>query len=319
MKKNIIFVNGHLNVGGVEKSLIDVLKHFDYEQYNVDLLLFEDLGDYYNDLPSSVNVIFMDITKTYGSFIGCIKELLKERNYTLLLMKIIMMFSSKIDQRLLRLAKPLIKINKHYDVAIAYRVGFCAEVVAHCVNSKKKICWWHHGEINYDEKMISRISDTYKCFDNIISVSQGCKEMIDNCFSNITSKTSVISNMIDIDEIQALGKQFNPYASIDRTSKIIVSVGRLSKEKNFINVVNISKNLIESGFHDFIWYIVGEGLERNNIEEQININKLNHHVILVGNQVNPYPFMANADIMVHPSLVESQCITVLESMSLGKI
>ena len=38
MKKKILFVNGHLNVGGVEKSLIDILKNFNYEEYEVDLI-----------------------------------------------------------------------------------------------------------------------------------------------------------------------------------------------------------------------------------------------------------------------------------------
>ena len=44
-KKKVLFINGHLNVGGVEKSLTDILRHMDYDQYEVDLLLLEDTGD----------------------------------------------------------------------------------------------------------------------------------------------------------------------------------------------------------------------------------------------------------------------------------
>ena len=36
-----------------------------------------------------------------------------------------------------------------------------------------------------------------------------------------------------------------------------------------------------------------------------------------GNQVNPYPYIKNADLFVHSSYVESQGITVLEAMALG--
>ena len=50
------------------------------------------------------------------------------------------------------LIKYLFKISKKYDCAIAFRVGFCAEVVAHCVDADFKLVWWHHGECNYDEK-----------------------------------------------------------------------------------------------------------------------------------------------------------------------
>ena len=43
--KKLLFINGHLNTGGVEKSLLDILQHIDYSQYHVDLLLLEGRGD----------------------------------------------------------------------------------------------------------------------------------------------------------------------------------------------------------------------------------------------------------------------------------
>ena len=67
IKKRLLFVNGHLNVGGVERSLVDLLKYIDYDKYEVDLVLFEELGDYIDEIPANVNVIFYDLTKTYGS------------------------------------------------------------------------------------------------------------------------------------------------------------------------------------------------------------------------------------------------------------
>ena len=59
-KTDILFVNGHLNVGGVERSLIDTLKHLDYDKFNVDLLLLEDLGNYACEVPKQVNIILKD-------------------------------------------------------------------------------------------------------------------------------------------------------------------------------------------------------------------------------------------------------------------
>ena len=54
--KRILFVNGHLNTGGVERALADVLRHMDYSKYAVDLLLLEDTGDYAAELPPEVEV-----------------------------------------------------------------------------------------------------------------------------------------------------------------------------------------------------------------------------------------------------------------------
>ena len=71
MKKKILFINGHLNVGGVEKSLVDILQHMDYEKFEVDLLLLEELGDYIGELPKQVNVHLASLENTYGSLVGC--------------------------------------------------------------------------------------------------------------------------------------------------------------------------------------------------------------------------------------------------------
>ena len=54
-KQKILFINGHLNAGGVERSLVDILKHMDYTKYAVDLLLLEDTGDYAVELPPEVH------------------------------------------------------------------------------------------------------------------------------------------------------------------------------------------------------------------------------------------------------------------------
>ena len=48
--KSILFINGHMNTGGVEKSLLDILRRLDYGHYNVDLLLLEELGDYADEI-----------------------------------------------------------------------------------------------------------------------------------------------------------------------------------------------------------------------------------------------------------------------------
>ena len=36
MKTKLLFINGHLNYGGVEKSLVDILSNINYNEYSVD-------------------------------------------------------------------------------------------------------------------------------------------------------------------------------------------------------------------------------------------------------------------------------------------
>ena len=80
--------------------------------------------------------------------------------------------------------------------------------------------------------------------------------------------------------------------------------------------VEVAKGLKDLGIK-YKWYLIGDGVEYAEINELVTIYDLQHELSLVGRKSNPYPYIVDADIMVHPSLVESYGITVLEGMALG--
>ena len=45
--KKILFITGQLNAGGAERVLIDILRHFDYTKYQVDLCQIKKMGMFY--------------------------------------------------------------------------------------------------------------------------------------------------------------------------------------------------------------------------------------------------------------------------------
>ena len=57
MKKKLLFINGHLQSGGVEKSLLDILTHLDYRRYEVDLLLLEAWAEFGGDVWASAALL----------------------------------------------------------------------------------------------------------------------------------------------------------------------------------------------------------------------------------------------------------------------
>ena len=46
MKKKILIASYDLEIGGVERSLISMLNNFDYERYDVELLLYNHSGEF---------------------------------------------------------------------------------------------------------------------------------------------------------------------------------------------------------------------------------------------------------------------------------
>ena len=46
-----------MNVGGVERSLLGLLEHFDYEKYDVDLFVHNHSGVLFSRIPQNVNIL----------------------------------------------------------------------------------------------------------------------------------------------------------------------------------------------------------------------------------------------------------------------
>lgn len=311
MKKKLLFINGHLNTGGVEKSLLDVLQHLDYDKYDVDLLLLEELGDYASELPSQVHVDLRCLKNTYGSVQKSLVRCIREKDWFCFWMRLIFLWMKLRGQRKIALANRLLTDRKHYNCVIGFRSGICTQIAAWAVNADRRITWWHHGEINVD---LIAYQETAAACDQVAVVSNACCQMLSEQIPGISGKLTVVPNMLDVSAVQEKAEAFIPYP--DQGLVQIVSVGRLSPEKHFENAIATAGTLKQVGIA-FQWHLVGEGCLHQQLLQQIRDAGVEDCFILEGNQPNPYPYMQHADLFVHPSYVESQGIVVMEAMALG--
>ena len=308
-KQKILFINGHLNAGGVERSLVDILKHMDYTKYAVDLLLLEDIGDYASELPPEVNVLFRDLHNTYGGFALSVRRCIAACDWMCLRLRMLFLLRKILGSRALKPVAALLLGEHYYDCVIGFRPGICADLAGYSVKAKRRITWWHHGEFYVD-----RVAYGAMCsrMDAVAVVSRACREMLQDHLPELADKLICVPNMLDASAI--LQKvEHTPYA---KNNLCIVSVGRFAPEKHFENIVPAAKALQAMNLA-FMWHIVGDGSERARVEILITENGLKDHVILEGSKTNPYPYMKYADLFVHPSYIESQGLTVLEAMALG--
>lgn len=315
MKKKILFINGHLDAGGCERSLVDVLNSLDYEKYKVDLLLLDHLGDYIEEVPKNVNVVCNSIHNAFGPLFTTIRNAIKEKNWFLLSFRLYYLFSTKTNVFFFkRIKKLFVEIDKEYDVVIAYRPGICTELAAFAFDGKKKISWWHHGCMNYEGRSAATLLLAYKRMDTIVAVSKNTAQLLSETFPEVKQKIKIIPNMIITEKIKEK-TSCNQIGIFDSSVFKIVSVGRLSSEKNMILCPKIATYLNKMGIN-YMWLLIGDGEEEQCIKLFIDEHHLQKNVIMLGKKTNPYPYIANADVLVHPSLVESQGITLLESMFL---
>ena len=306
-----MFVNASLQIGGVERSLSDIIAHMDREKYEVYLYLDQKGDGFFSEVKNYVTLVEPNMEGCYGRFFTIAKDLIKNRKYQALVLRVTRSAKgilSYISKYLLQ----KVYLNKYgtFDSVIAFREGNYSSFSYDCFRARKYICWWHGSNppsMNELSVHYNRITQ----FDAIVAVSNSTASMIRKIFPD-TKDLIVIPNMLDAEAIRQKAVN-SPYAA---DVLHIVSVGRLAPEKHFENVIPAAKALGESGT-DFVWHIVGEGPERTKLEALIADSDLESHVVLEGSKTNPYPYMKYAQLFVHPSYVESQGLTVLEAMALG--
>ena len=307
----LLFINGHLNTGGVEKSLVDILRHLDYSRYEVDLLLLEDLGDYASLLPPQVHVKFRSIKNTYGSLFRCLAQCFRDRDWFCLRMRLIFLLMKLFGMEKISLAKRILTGREHYDCVIGYRRGICTQIASFAIDADRCLSWWHHGTVNVNPELY--LCEVAGCR-QIVVVSDAIKQQLADAIPQLADKLVTIPNMLDTSKVQAQAAAFNPYLGCDILH--IASIGGLVPEKHFQNAIYAAKFLKSVGV-SFQWHLIGDGILREELLQCANNAGVTDCFIFEGNQPNPYPYLKHADLFVHPSYVESQGLVVLEAMALG--
>ncbi len=223
-----------------------------------------------------------------------------------------------IQQQLMwKYALPMLpKLEQAYDVAISYL--WPHYFVAHKVKAKRKIAWIHtdYSTIATNEKLDLKMWD---CFDAIIAVSDACKESFLCKYEPLRNKVFVIENISAPAAIQQMANERPQRTELleDKRFKLL-TVARLSHAKGIDQAVRAFKKLVDRGFEQLVWYIVGYGGDEAGIKQLIAEYGLQDRFILLGKQINPYPYMKACDLYVQPSRYEGKAVTVTEAKILGK-
>lgn len=326
--KNILISSFDMEVGGVERSLISMLNNFDYKNYNINLMLYSHTGDFMDLLPKSPNLLPED--KIYKTFRMPIAQIAKQGNIPMAISRVYSILESKLISKIKGLDESvyaqmqymwknslcfLPKYKKKYDVAISYL--WPHYFVAQKVDAKVKIAWIHtdYSKLETDIEVDLKMWDK---FDHIVAVSEECKNAFLKKYGKLKDKVIVIENITSPKFIETMAKEKVENPMNDDNCFKIVSVARLSYAKGIDNAVRALKLLVDKGYDNIKWYIVGYGGDEEIIKNLIKENKLEDKFILLGKQINPYPYMKSADLYVQPSRYEGKAVTVCEAQILSK-
>ena len=181
---------------------------------------------------------------------------------------------------------------------------------------------YHHGYTSTDAKMLvynqlnrwslpsaDRMITVCDAFAKQLARAGVRRERISVCHNSVKPPRAVST-----DEQQTLRAKFQ----IAHDERLIVSVGRLSREKGHSDLVNAIALMREMDpALKFKLLLVGDGPERENLQTTVRDLRLNEEVIFAGHVIDVAPFYSIADVLALPSHSEGSPNVLLEAMAAG--
>ena len=294
----LTFLLPNLGIGGVELHFLNLANYFSGSFKMIDLLYHveRDNGDYKKKFDSSIS--FRKINSK--GFIGSIFSYSKyfdERTPDIILVAMYMDAVSLILARFFSDHKPKIIINgsAHFSSLIQ--------------NSESKL-------IRFLLKPLAKIF--YPLADFFICQSNGLKNDLESVLKLPPLKLSTIYNAIlesnfDYSIPQKLSHPWFQ-KSPSKPFKLIIA-GRLDPQKGIVEFIDIFKKLQKDLNIQLL--ILGEGNEKQRIQEKIRINYLENSITIIPFQVKFHAFIERSDLMVVNSFYEGLNNMIVHALSTG--
>ena len=326
MMKRILVIHSNMELGGAESSLLGLLDTIDYSKYTVDLFLLNHSGEFMPLINCHVNLL--PEVPSYKALTQPIAENLRVGKIRIAALRCYAKLRSTLSHGALHLAHNykqyfhklcvacLPDIPGEYDLAISFNDPHY--IMGKKVSAKVKLAWFHTdaSRIQFCDAIEKEM---WGMSDYVVNVSENCKAAFDKKHPYLDSAHSLmVENILSKSFVIKRSEAFDP--SIETNlgeSLMLLSVGRFSEQKNFDNIPDICRRLIESGL-DVKWYLIGYGGDEPRIRQKIAEAGMEERVIILGKKDNPYPYIRACDLYVQPSRYEGKAVTVREAQLLGK-
>ena len=304
-KIKLLFRHRSMEMGGVEKVMLSIVNNLNPEKFEITVCLNLNQGELRNEFPPHIRKLYLAEGK-------------EDFSKNIILQKIQLYQRKKKLEKLRKNPEIIDKqhLKEYFDIEIGMTYNDFESVLNSSNKNSKKIGWFH-SEINVPglKPLLPEILKQFPQFDVMVYCSQKIKDLMHIHHPELHfPREKVIINAISIEEIKVKAAE-KIEAFSEKPS--FVSVGRLHYRKGYHKLIEAHTKLIREG-HDHQILIVGEGEHRQNLEKLIKENKVERTFILLGNKMNPYPYIKNADFFILPSESEAWPLVIAEALILQK-
>lgn len=310
--KKILFCTDSLIMGGQEKVSIDYLKILsENSEYEISLLINEDNGEegniFINDIPKKIKYQFV-IDKEIISKINKYRELKKGN----LIYKILYnYYLGKRKKSYLKNIKEIVK-KEEYDYLIDFT---CQLPIELCDN---RVISWIHTDVNsWKEKRVKELGKKIEKIGKLIVLNESNKKDLKKLFSNDENKIEKLYNPFDIEKIKEISLDKSLLTIREKElieDKYFLACCRLDKLKDIDTLIESYKVLKEKYNIKGKLYIIGDGEEKERLENLVKKYNLENNILFLGLQKNPYVWMRNAKFFIHSSFREGLPTVIVEAL-----
>lgn len=316
-KMKVAILNLWFKIGGTENAMIGMVNELLKHDAEVTIISYYDIGDIKSRIPQSVKLEYIDhpfIMETllmhYSSnvFIRYIQKIIHK--------------SIQLVTRSNSFAKMYSFVLSHqkrwpekYDLLLDfYGYGnYLTAFGARNVDALRKATWLHDENVSFAEY----VRPFYDDYDAIYCVSNAVKHNLLCKYPELSVKTDVFMNFIDVDRIKTLANEGSICVDTYNEKFCILTIGRLKEQKGIDIAIEVASILKSNGV-EFNWFVLGDGYDREKLEVLIHERGQDDTFHLLGNKENPYPYICQCDLYVQPSRHEGYCTTLVEAKTLNK-
>ena len=314
MKKKVLFYNGSLRMGGIERVLVEVLQNIDRSEMDIDLLIedgIRSLNVFEKDIPKEISITYLKDEKLIN-----LTNKFRERKKNIfckLIYNLLMNYEAHVKKY--NLKKML--IDKKYDVVIDFDMGLSKHI--DLIKANKKIAWVHASIKHWYEKKsrIERLGKRLQKYDNIVTICDEMKEETEKLYPSLKNKFLRIYNPMNFERILKLADEEIKNPLIQK--EFIIAISRLTThQKDFETLIKAFKLAKENGKISEKLFILGDGPDKEKIQNLIAKEKMEEEILLLGSIKNPYPWIKNSQLLVHSSQYEGLPTVLIEALILNK-
>ena len=307
MKTRVLFLISRFLDGGIDTVLVEYLRHFNAQCYDVSFAIgmrMEDMEVHLSKIPASVHVSHLVSSSRLTA--------LRRQKIRQKLPKHLRLFDEICLNpiRRLQVRHRLNRLIRRHDVVVDFDGMFSSFLKGTSVRT----IGFHHFSLTAHSKRLAR---RFAAYDHVVVISKAMQDEFQACYPSLHNKVHCIYNGMDIAELTQRAEA--DYKIPLPNTRFLLAVERLEEsQKDITTLLHAYAQYANNTPVAIPLLILGEGKSRTELEQLTRELNLTERVHFGGFIPNPIPYIKQCAALLHSAKFEGLPTVLIEALLLDK-